>query len=162
MITELYIASGLIGSNPSAIGATYANRLIGDAGTCHDRSGVLPSWKIEFTAVVTNNQAEMWAMLEGLRRLPETFSGTIYSRNQVTLGRIFSGWKWTNIPSWIHQIYRVQRKRLLNWGEIKYVLVDAKNEHYKWCEQACHQAGDGYMATIGANIPSTLELENVV
>ncbi len=162
MIKELYIASGLIGSNPSAIGVTYANRLVGDNGSCHDRSGVLPSWKIEFTAVVTNNQAEMWAMLEGLRRLPEIFSGTIYSRNQVTLGRIFSGWKWTNIPSWIHQIYRMQRKRLLNWGEIKYTLVDAENEHYKWCKQACREAGEKFLAEIGRNIPSTPELVSLL
>lgn len=162
MITGLYIASGLIGSNPSAIGATYANRLVTETGLFHDRSGVLPSWKIEFTAVVTNNQAEMWAMLEGLRRLPESFSGTIYSRSKVTLGRIFDGWKWTNIPSWIHQIYRVQRKRLLNWSEIRYVLVDAKNEHYKWCEQACRESAESFMATIGANIPSTMELENAI
>lgn len=161
MITELYIASGLIGSNPSAIGATYANRLIHHSGRGFDQSGVLPAWKIEFHGVVTNNQAEMYAMLEALRRLPEGFSGSIYSRSNVTLGRISKGWRWTNIPSWMHMVFIVNRKRLMNWDQIKFILVDAKHEHYKACEQLCAAAGDKYMTTIGQNIPMTTELQLV-
>lgn len=162
MITDLYIASGLIGSNPSAIGATYATRLVHHTGMCFDRSDVLAVWKIEFGGVVTNNQAEMYAMLEGLRRLPEEFRGTIYSRSQVTLLRVFGNYQWKDIPSWMHMVYQVNRKRLINWSEIKYVLADGHNEHIKALKKACREAGEGFMAQIGANIPSTAELENAL
>jgi ribonuclease HI len=157
-IMALYVGSGLIGSNPSAIGATYAIRLVHHTDRYFDYSGVLPVWKIEFGGVVTNNQAEMYAMLEGLRKLPEKFAGTIYCRSNVALGRVFKGWKWTNIPSWMHLVYTLQRKRLVNWSDIKYLQLEKTNEHAKWCDQACQLAGDAFMATVGQNIPTFSEL----
>jgi hypothetical protein len=48
---------------------------------------------------------------------------------------------------------------LLHAVRIDYELANDQNEHIKWCLQACREAGDAYMTTIGANIPSTVELE---
>ncbi len=160
MIRELYIASGLIGSNPSMIGGTYAWRLTFDHRDPVDCAAVLPM--SEIGGPVTNNQAEMLALLTGLERLPESFCGSIHSQSMVTLGRAFQGWRWRNIPGWMHQRYQLQRARLVYWHQIDHLLVDDQNEHIKWCMQACREAGDAYMATIGANIPSTLEMENMI
>jgi hypothetical protein len=151
MITELYIASGCIASNPSMIGGTYAWRLVRDDGELIGRAAVVPASSIG--GEVTNNQAEMLALLEGLSHLPAHFHGTVCSQGQVTLGRAFAGFRWTNIPGWMHKRYQEQRSRLGMWHQIKPQLVDGKNEHILWCEQECKTAADDFMAQIGANIP---------
>jgi len=176
MITELYVDGGIIGTNPSMIGGTWACRLISDAGFCHDFSGVIQPHQISnMFEPVTNNQTEMMAFLEGLRKLPEQFKGTIYSDSAVTLGRAFNGWKWNNIPSWMHRVYLAQRKRLVNWDEIKHVLLDGHptkkqleagigkrggpvSKHNVWCDEACRQAGEAFMENIGKNIVLSTDL----
>ncbi len=160
MNTHLYVASGLIGSNPSMIGGTYAWRLVFEHQDPFGVAAVLPMSAIG--GPVTNNQAEMVALLAGLEQVSEAFCGEIHSQSMVTLGRAFQGWKWTNIPNWMHEAYRLQRSRLVHWQRIDYGLTNDQNEHIKWCLQACRETGDAYMATIGANIPSTMELENAV
>jgi ribonuclease HI len=155
-IIALYVDGGVIGSNPSMIGGTYAWRVVSDD---HDPIGyarVITTQ--EMGGPITNNQTEMLAMLQGLQRLPNSFDGAIYCDSQVTLGRAFRGWKWTNIPSWMHLVYTLQRKRLVNWSDIKYLQLEKTNEHAKWCDQACQLAGDAFMATVGQNIPTFSEL----
>lgn len=160
MIQKLYVASGLIGSNPSMIGGLYAWRLVFEHQEPFGAAAVIPMSVIG--EPITNNQAEMLALLAGLEQVSEAFCGAIYSQSMVTLGRAFQGWKWTNIPSKLHEAYRLQRARLVHWQRIDYGLANDENEHIKWCLQACRQAGDSYMAAIGANIPSTVELENAI
>jgi ribonuclease HI len=156
MITGLYIASGLIGSNPSMIGGTYAWRLVFEHQDPYGAAAVLPMSAIG--GPVTNNQVEMLALLAGLEQLSEAFCGVIHSQSTVTLGRAFQGWKWTNIPTWMHKAYQLQRARLVHWQRIDYELANDQNEHIQWCLQACREAGDAYMATIGANIPKYSDL----
>jgi len=100
---ELYVDGGVIGGNPSAIGGTYAYRLLGEAGALVQCARVLTTFQVG--GHVTNNQTEMMALLAGLKRLPDGFNGKIFSDSQVTLGRAFMGWKWKNIPLWMHTIY---------------------------------------------------------
>lgn len=123
---------------------------------------------------VTNNQTEMLALIVGLEQLPAGFRGTIYSDSQVTLGRVFMGWKWKNIPGWMHRRYQKQRARLLDWDEIKYVLLDGHptkaqlqagrgkrghpvSEHNVWCDEACRKAGEAFMQQVGQNIPNMVD-----
>lgn len=174
MITALYVDGGVIGTNPSAISGTYAVRIVSDDGTSWGYGAVIS--RSDMGGDVTNNQTEMLALLKGLAKLPDDFKGTICSDSAVTLGRAFSGWKWKNIPEWMHRMFREQRARLINWDQIQYVLLDGHptklqlqagigkrghpvSEHNVWCDRACHEAADLYMTTIGNNIPSTLELE---
>ncbi len=176
MITELYVDGGVIASNPSAIGGTYAVRLIYDDGQVYGYSGVLSARNMETGGLVTNNQTEMLALLHGLSSLPDDWQGTIYSDSAVTLGRAFQGWKWTNIPEWMHEKYRKQRRNLIYWDQIKWVLLDGHptraqliagigkrghpvSEHNVWCDHACTEAGQRFLEEIGMNIPSTLEFE---
>lgn len=154
-------------------GGTYAWRLVCDD---HDPMGcAMVVTTHEMGGPITNNQTEMLAILEGLKRLPDCFDGTIYSDSQVTLGRVFMMWKWKNIPEWMHKLYREQRARLTHWNAIKYVLLDGHptkaqlqagvgkrghpvSEHNVWCDHACQQAGEAFMATVGQNIPTFREL----
>ncbi len=175
LIPELYVDGGVIGSNPSMIGGTWACRLIWRYDQSLDFSGVVQPHQVTHAfEPVSNNQTEMLALLEGLRRLPDGFCGTIYSDSQVTLGRAFMGWKWNNIPSWMHVVYQQHRKRLKHWAEIKYVLLDGHptraqlaagtgkrghpvSIHNVWCDRACKKAGETFLAGVGKNIPSATE-----
>src|SRR5688500_18958595 len=112
-IVALYVDGGVIVTNPSIIGGTYAWRVVYYEGAPLGRGAVVTT--SQMGGLVTNNQTEMLALLEGLKRLPDHFNGTIYSDSQVTLGRIFMGWKWKNIPAWMHTLYKEQRARLSYW-----------------------------------------------
>ena len=172
-ILSLYVDGGVIGSNPSMIGGTYAYRLIFEDGNNVGWANVVTP--AEIGGPVTNNQTEMLAMLEGLKRLPDHWVGTIYSDSAVTLGRVFSGWKWKNIPVWMHKVYQEQRARLTYWSELKYVQLDGHptkaqllssigkrgnpvSEHNVWCDHACQRAGEEFLANVGQNIPLSHEV----
>jgi len=172
-IISLYCDGGVIASNPSAIGGTYAYKLIFEDGTERGQAAVLTPDLAGGT--VTNNQTEMLALLKGLVELPADFNGTIYSDSQVTLGRVFHGWQWKNIPAWICKLYQEQRARFTDWDAIGCVLLDGHptrkqlqngigkrgnpvSEHNVWCDQACKEAGESYLATVESNISSTMEV----
>lgn len=173
MIKELYVDGGVIAVNPSPFGGTYAYRLVMDDGQCVGAADVVTV--AQMGGLVTNNQTEMLALLEGLKHLPTDWTGTIYSDSMVTLGRAFSGFKWKNIPVWMHKLYQVERKRLIHWDQIKHVQLDGHptrkqleagigkrgnpvSEHNVWCDAECGKAGAAFMDALGANIPSTMEL----
>lgn len=159
---DLYCDGGVIGSNPSSIGGTYAWLMVGEDGQTRGKANVLTVEKNG--GPVTNNQTEMLAVLRGLEHCPSDWTGTIYSDSAVTLGRIFSGWKWNNIPEWMHLLFREQRQRLTNWEHIKHVQLDGHptraqlvsgvgkrgnpvSEHNVWCDKACRWAGEEWLST---------------
>ena len=173
MITELYVDGGVIASNPSMIGGTFAFRIVSDPYDPIGWANVITSAKMG--GPVTNNQTEMLALLIGLKHLPDYWTGTIYSDSQVTLGRAFMGWKWKNIPDWMLKMYQEQRARLTYWNEIGYDLLDGHptkeqlkagvgkrghpvSEHNVWCDGACRQAGTTFMESVARNIPSVVEV----
>jgi ribonuclease HI len=179
MITALYTDGGVIGSNPSAIGGTYAYRVVDEDGSCEGEAFVVASDRNRGLGLVTNNQTEMLAMLKGLKQLRSDFAGTIYSDSAVTLGRVFNGWKWNKIPMWMQAMYREERSRFQHWDQIQHVLLDGHptraqlaagtgkrghpvSEHNVWCDQACTEAGQRYMDEIGKNIPTTQDLQAVL
>jgi ribonuclease HI len=176
MITKLYADGGVVGANPSMIAGTFAFRLIRDDGDPIGFSKIVTP--AEMGGPVTNNQTEMMALLEGLKRLPDYFTGTIFSDSAVTLGRVFDGWKWKNIPTWMHKIYKQERARLYYWDQITHVLLDGHptkaqliagvgkrghlvSEHNVWCDQACKQAGELFLAGVGKNIPTVTDMQLV-
>ncbi len=160
MIAGVYADGGVIGKNPSEIGGTFAYRLVMIDNRCFGTGAVLTPDRTGGS--VTNNQTEMLAVLTGLSKVPDDWSGTVYSDSMVTLGRIFHGWKWQNIPPWMHRIFTAQRARLTRWDGIKYVLLDGHptkaqlatgvgkrghpvSIHNVWCDQACREAAEAYM-----------------
>lgn len=165
-MNELYCDGGVIGSNPSKKGGTWAFRALYDNpiaiennGICDDRltienSGLVLPFSLGGT--VSNNLSEMHALIMGLRSLPADWVGTVYSDSQVTLGRAFLGWKWNNIPPVVKEWFDSQRNRLTRWNEIQFVLVDGHptraelaagtgkrghpvSIHNVWCDRTCQE-----------------------
>jgi ribonuclease HI len=159
-IIAIYADGGVIGANPSEIGGTYAYRLIKVSGEPIGFANVLPG---KPGAPVTNNQTEMLAIIRGLSKMPRDFAGTVYSDSAVSLGRLFKGWRWSNVPKFIHDEYRDQVMRLIFWDKISYVLLDGHptaaqlaagigkrghpvSEHNVWCDKACKMVGEKWIA----------------
>jgi len=163
-IVSVYADGGVIGSNPSAIGGTYAYRLIEEDEECnHYIDGAFVLTARENGGPVTNNQTEMMAVLSALELVPDDWAGSLYSDSQVTLGRVFMGWKWANVPQFMHAKYKDLRARLTRFEDIKWFLLDGHptkaqlqagkgkrggpvSEHNVWCDQACTEAGEKYLA----------------
>ncbi len=158
---ELYADGGVIGRNPSPLGGTWAFRLLDNRKVIDEQAGVITPEQAKLPSI-TNNLTEMVALVRGLQALPEDWTGTIYSDSQVTLGRVFMGWKWNNIPLWLHHEYQAARKRLVHWDELQYVLLDGHptraqleagkgkrggpvSEHNVWCDKACGYAAVGFI-----------------
>lgn len=159
MTTSLYCDGGVIGANPSKVGGTWAFCIV-DAGE-RIMSGSSVFAPTDELPAITNNFTEMLALINGLRALPDGWAGTVYSDSQITLGRAFDGWKWTNIPDWLHREYQVERARL-DWKNIKHILVQGHptkaelaagigsrgypvSEFNVWCDKACGDAGRWYL-----------------
>lgn len=156
-MNALYVDGGVIGRNPSSIGGTFAWRMVNDGEPGIMGSDTIPA-QIMPNREVTNNQTEMLAMIEGLRRLPADWIGTVYSDSAVTLGRTFGNFRWKNIPEWMRVEFHAQKARLVNWGMIQHVQLDGHptkaqlasgigkggnpvSIHNVWCDEACTSAG---------------------
>jgi hypothetical protein len=141
---DLYCDGGVIGSNPSLIGGTYAYCVVQDGARVAGRSGVVTPRSLHMP-VVTNNLTEMLAALKALNYAPA-----------------------------MHQTYRQLRKHLVNWERIEYVLLDGHptkaqllagigkrgnlvSEHNVWCDEACRLAGEKFMENEN---PGLIEIAN--
>ena len=96
-ITAVYADGGVIGANPSPIGGTWAYVHV-DAGgvvVARDSAVVTPRPSVP---LITNNLTEMIALVRALAALPAGWAGHVYSDSQITLGRLFLGWKMQGIP----------------------------------------------------------------
>lgn len=119
----LYADGGVIGSNPSSIGGTWAWCLVDAAGQriC-EYSGVIRACDAGVPAV-TNNLTELLALVNGLDALPSGWQGTVYSDSWVSLQRVFLAAKLNNVPPWlIDRLQALQKSRKL--AEMSYVLLD--------------------------------------
>lgn len=97
MITAVYADGGVIGVNPSPIGGTWAYVHVDENGVvlARDSAVVTPRSSVP---LITNNLTEMIALVRALAALPAGWSGHVYSDSQITLGRLFLGWKMNGIP----------------------------------------------------------------
>jgi ribonuclease HI len=149
----LYVDGGVIGSNPSTLGGTFACRLImgGDVVVCEHSGSFAPS---EGMCPVSNNHSELMAMLEGLKILPWNWRGTIWSDSKVTLLRTFCQGAMNNVPQWMVDSLCNQQARLVHWNQIFYGLLAGHptkahlqsgighnghpcSKHNLWCDTQC-------------------------
>jgi ribonuclease HI len=159
-MNELFADGGVIIKNPSPVGGTWAWVQVVNGMAVKADSGVIPASKTWPT--VSNNYTEMAALLYGLYSLRSDWCGRVCSDSQITLGRLFWGWKWTNLPGWMHDMYQVQRARLTSWDLFQAVLLDGHptadqlkagvgkrgspvSEHNVWCDRACGEAAKTYL-----------------
>ena len=149
----LFVDGGVVGRNPSPIAGTRAWRRVHD-GIVFDQGSAIITPTDAVLPAITNNLTEMLALVLGFEDLPATWVGTICSDSQITLGRAFLGWRWKNIPTWLHHRFQAQRARLAHYDQFKYVLLDGHptkaqllsgvgkrghpvSEHNVWCDEAC-------------------------
>jgi ribonuclease HI len=157
----LYCDGGVVGHNPSILGGTWAFRILQDQVILEQNCGYITPKELHIVNV-TNNITEMLALLHGLRRLPDDWSGTIYSDSLITIGRASMGWKWKNIPIGMNRIYQRERGRLHNWEAITWTLLQGHptkaellagvgsrgypvSQHNVWCDRACQEAARQYL-----------------
>lgn len=121
---SLFIDGGCIGPNPSPRGGTFAGCLVDAEGRRVDHwcGAVFP---VPPMTEITNNFAEMYALIRGLQRLPDGWSGTIYSDSMITIGRAQHDWWKTNgLPALMVADLRYHRDRFNSWEHITFVNLD--------------------------------------
>lgn len=156
-MNELFCDGGVVGANPSPFGGTYAWRRVEDGVVIAEGARFISTADARVPAV-TNNLTEMLALIKGLECLPADWQGTVLSDSQITLGRAFMGWKWNNIPAWVHHRFQTGRARLVHYDAFEHVLLAGHptraqlaagvgrhgyrvSEHNVWCDKACGVAG---------------------
>jgi ribonuclease HI len=150
-ITAVYADGGCIVRNPSPHGGTWAWCFVDDAGTrVQSKSGLILPAEIGLSAV-TNNVSEFAALARALRALPDGWSGPVFSDSQITLGRIFWGWRDKGLPAGWLWAAQANLRRL---GKLEPVLLDGHptkaqlasgigkrgnrvSEHNVWCDHEC-------------------------
>lgn len=160
MITSIYADGGVIRINPSPIGGTWAFCHVDEAGArIRTASGVVIPRST--CPLITNNLTEMIALVKGLEALPEGWAGVVCSDSQITLGRLFEGWKMSGIPPVLIRQGADAMARL-DWTHCSYVLLDGHptkaqlvagigkrggpvSEHNVFCDRQCQQAAAAFM-----------------
>lgn len=117
-ITHVYTDGGVVGRNPSDFGGTWAFVAVDSNDQEVFRSSGFHKTQGQAT---TNNHTELIAVIEALEAMPEGWTGTIVSDSQITLGRVFSGWRMKNVPEEYVERLRVAKERL---GKISGKHVD--------------------------------------
>ncbi|MCL5265164.1 MAG: hypothetical protein M1343_08245 [Chloroflexi bacterium] len=116
-ISALYSDGGVILHNPSNIGGTYAwCHVEDDQIVDHGSSIILATLDMQ----ITNNVAEYVAAVSALESVPNNWSGYLCSDSQVTLGRLFQGWKLDGIPS---EWARRATDALFRLGDVRGILL---------------------------------------
>lgn len=163
---NLYTDGGVIKKNPSSLGGTYAWILVDeDDETILDSGFGTISPDRMGTLFVTNNQTELYALLKGLKSLYDGDIAQICSDSEITLGRVFKNYSFTNIPNWMQDKLKEEKKRLQNFSKFTYTLMDGhptlaqlesgigKRGHTtskwnKWCDEHCNEASRIYVESI--------------
>lgn len=148
----VYADGGVIGVNPSPIGGTWAWCHVNAAGErMATGSGIVAPRSS--CPLITNNLTEMIALVRGLAALPDGWAGAVYSDSQITLGRLFAGWKMAGIPPVLVR-QGAEALRRLDVPNVRYVLLDGHptkaqllvgrgkrgnlvSEHNVWCDREC-------------------------
>lgn len=157
----LYTDGGVIQRNPSPFGGTWAWVLVDDDEIQDQGWGIIAP-DIMGVLFVTNNQTELLAVIMGLKSLYKDEIAHICSDSEITLGRLFRGSPFNNIPKWmINGLYK-EKARLEHFSRFTYELMDGhptqeqlrsgkgKKGHTTskwnvWCDQKCNQLASEYM-----------------
>lgn len=149
----LYTDGGVVLKNPSTIGGTWAWCLVEDDKVIlHDSGHITPKQMKSVT--VTNNQTELLAVIAGLSGVRDDEIVEVRSDSEITLGRVFKGYAFNNIPTWILTALKNEKARLTNFKKFTYELMDGhptqeqvergigKKGHVTskwnvWCDEEC-------------------------
>lgn len=116
-VTKIYVDGGIVGRNPSSFGGTWAF-----VATDENDEEVFSKSGFHKTEDrdTTNNHTELIAAIHAMEAMSEGWEGSLVSDSQITLGRIFLGWKMKNIPEEYVLRLQLAKNRL---GKLKGVHV---------------------------------------
>jgi ribonuclease HI len=155
----VYADGGVIESNPSTFGGTWAFCQVDASGQrILERSGVIPFASVGWP--ITNNFSELTALIEALESLPDGWSGLVHSDSQVSLGRLFKGWALRGIPV---ELFQRATNAIARLGSLQPVRLDGHptveqlragvgkrggpvSIHQVWCDTACNTEARRFMA----------------
>lgn len=164
MTTKIYVDGGCICSNPSPYGGTWAYVVVVDGKKVFELSEYVTPEDIGTHKFVTNNQMELYAVIQAFQYMMSDDVITLLSDSEVTLGRVFKNYALNNIPfPLVYELER-QKERLTNFKKIKYVLLaghpsrvslkkgtDKKGRPVSiWnvlCDELCKQQAEKYVST---------------
>lgn len=161
---KLYTDGGVISKNPSPIGGTWAWCLVdGDTLIEQSNGGVFHTDVVQFPGgLVTNNQTELFAVVQGLSQLDSDVLVEVCSDSAVTLGRIFKNFAFSNIPFWMKSALEIEKERLVHFSKFTYTQLDGHptkahllagigkrgNPVSKWnvlCDKLCNEAAQRFL-----------------
>lgn len=121
LLNGLFVDGGLVGRNPSSVGGCFSWCFVQDGTIVKVGSGrVYPT---EASPMVTNNQTEMVAMLQGILELPIPYEGNIFSDSMITIGRVSMNWAWQNIDR--QQVLQFNALRSTrDFKKMRFILLD--------------------------------------
>lgn len=161
---KIFTDGGVIKRNPSPIGGTWAFHAVMPSWDNYrnEDSGIIPGTQDN---PVTNNQTELFAIIQALKWIPTKSLVTycICSDSQISLGRVFFGWAMSNISIDMqteleNELYRLSdvkikqelyaghptKKQLeRGWNDKKNLPVSKWNVH---CDEMCRQEAEKYLA----------------
>ncbi len=114
-MTNLYADGGVIRSNPSPYGGTFAWLLVDENDkriSCD--SGVIEPKNVGMLKI-TNNLSELWAAISALEAMPPNWAGTIWSDSKITCYRLTTSDKFNGIP----RDLKYKCLRLRRWAKWK-------------------------------------------
>ena len=161
---KLFTDGGVIKRNPSPYGGTYAWILVEDGEEVDNCYGTIFPKKMD-SIFVTNNQTELYAVIQGLKSLYDDEIADICSDSNVTLGRLFRGSPFNNIPQWMQKELARERSRLKNFNKFTYTLIgghptqreleEGINEKGHptskwnvWCDEKCNEESMKYLESL--------------
>lgn len=160
----LYCDGGCIVRNPSPHGGTWAYCSVLDGRVAEEASGLLTPTDIGLPAV-SNNVSELAAAVYGLKRMPDRWSGVVYTDSSCTLLRIRQSpkqAKMNGVPPKLAQELFSQKNRL---GRYKVVLLGGHptstelaaglrtnglpvSRHNVACDEACNLEAEQFLAKL--------------
>lgn len=161
---DLYTDGGVILHNPSKFGGTYAWVLLVDGIEYKHSSGVYTPQDM-MTDTVTNNQMELYAVLNGLAWMRLHVAGQmldrLYCDSQVTLGRLFKGWRLNGIPQWMTVMMPAA---LWDVRGVEPVLVKghAGNKWNEYCDKLCQKEAKRFMSHASRSVAKKIKRERIL
>lgn len=166
LVDSVYCDGGLLGRNPCETGGMWAWCHISGGKMINHASGIVEPHDIKLPNV-SNNIAELLAMIYALDALPNDWCGSVYTDSFVTLTRAQkpNSAKFNAVPRAIREEMIAVRKRL---GSLRFTLLaghpseaDLKRGHKlknqlpvsiwnKWCDETCNKERADYEAEVAA------------
>lgn len=120
---SLYTDGGLLSSNPSSKGGTYAFVILDDnEDVVIQKSGVIDI-VLGVNGHVTNNIAELYALAYGIVSIPSGASVDIFCDSENALNRLFQYGTMANVPEWLVLLTKRAKHHLRELDSFTYAAL---------------------------------------